>query len=66
MKKKTPIEKIGEYLDKIDITTVTLYRKDRELLEQLRLKYIAHKSKVVGVTEFLSRVINFYKEKGGR
>lgn len=60
--KPTITQKVKDYIEKLDITTATLYSKDRKILEELRIEYIYQSKQDIGVTDFLSHVIQFYKK----
>jgi hypothetical protein len=64
--KPTITQKVKDYIERLDITTATLYSKDRKVLEELRIEYIYKSKQDIGVTDFLSHVIKFYKEKRRR
>lgn len=57
-------EQAKEFLNRLDVTTATLYRKDRKRLETLRLKHSFKVGEEVRVQDFFTIVIDFYEKHG--
>lgn len=57
MAEKPIMQHVKETLEKLDITTATMYRKDREQLEILRIDHMHRTRKFINTQDFLHLVI---------